>query len=80
MITNPAGTLLFDYRAGVGPGRVPDWKRQGPDRSSRVAVSAPFLPGKHAADGQGKYLYVTEQLGKHIGLEWQLTVSAAADR
>jgi 6-phosphogluconolactonase (cycloisomerase 2 family) len=70
MITNPAGTLLFVtdlvsdqvyvYQIGSSGGLT---------AAAGSPFTLPFLPANMTTDGQGKYLYITEQFGTHIGLE-----------
>lgn len=69
VITNPTGTLLF-FSNGLDKIYV---YQIGSDGSLTTATgspfSVPFSPGNLATDGQGKYLYITETLSNHTGLE-----------
>jgi 6-phosphogluconolactonase (cycloisomerase 2 family) len=71
IITNPAGTLLFISDAGNGE----IWVYQiGNDGSLTAATGSPFStsgysqPWNMTTDGLGKYLYVTEAIGLHEGV------------
>ncbi|MFZ0733441.1 MAG: hypothetical protein WAM79_14025 [Candidatus Sulfotelmatobacter sp.] len=70
MITNPAGTLLFVasgisnqiyvYQIGSSGGLT---------AASGSPFTIPFLAANLAVDGLGKYLYITQNLGSHTGLQ-----------
>lgn len=70
MITNPAGTFLFVlsgisnqiyvYQVGSSGGLT---------SVSGSPFTIPFLGANLAIDGLGKYLYITQDLGSHTGLQ-----------
>ncbi len=70
VVTNPAGTLLFIadqfqdqiFVYQIGTGGVLTAVTGSP-------FTVPLTPGNLTTDGQGKYLYITETLGNHTGLE-----------
>lgn len=71
IITNPAGTLLFIADAGNAVIYV---YQIGSDGSLTAAPGSPLLTGSFqpwnmATDGLGKYLYVTDVISTHQGLE-----------
>lgn len=70
MITNPAGTFLFVLSGASNLVYVYQIGSSG----GLTAVSGspftiPFLGANLATDGLGKYLYVTQNLGSHTGLQ-----------
>jgi len=70
MITNPAGTFLF-IASGVS-NQIYVYQIGSSGSLSVVSGSPftiPFLAANLAVDGLGKYLYVTENLGSHTGLQ-----------
>jgi 6-phosphogluconolactonase (cycloisomerase 2 family) len=70
MITNPAGTFLF-VLSGVS-NQIYVYQIGSSGSLSVVSGSPftiPFLGANLAIDGLGKYLYITQNLGSHTGLQ-----------
>lgn len=70
MITNPAGTFLF-VLSGVS-NQIYVYQIGSSGSLSVVSGSPftiPFLGANLAIDGLGKYLYITQNLGSHMGLQ-----------
>ncbi|HTZ82058.1 MAG TPA: hypothetical protein VMB66_02640 [Candidatus Acidoferrales bacterium] len=70
MITNPAGTFLFVASGASNQIYVYQIGSSGGLTSvSGSPFTIPFLAANLAIDGLGKYLYVTQNLGSHTGLQ-----------
>jgi 6-phosphogluconolactonase (cycloisomerase 2 family) len=67
--TNPAGTLLFISNTGANEILVYQISTAGALTAAGSPVQTSVEPGNLATDGLGKYLYVTESVSGHAGLE-----------